>query len=83
VRAKARRRLERAALPFQPEPHGRVYRPRLAPHLWTITVQHRDGSKVILHSDELPDNRLTHFPLAHGPQDFNRDEILSPLGYLL
>jgi hypothetical protein len=65
VRAKARRRIQRATTPIPDEPRGRVYRPRLAAHLWTITVKHRDGSKVILHSDELP-NGLTISPSLMG-----------------
>jgi hypothetical protein len=74
VRAKARRRIERVA-PLAPEPRlsasvaqagGQVYRPRLAAHFWRITVQHRDGSKLILHSDELPDGRLTISPSLMG-----------------
>ncbi len=66
IAAKARRRVERALAPLPDEPHAKVFRPRLAPHLWTITVQHRDGSRVILHSDELPGERLTISPSLMG-----------------
>ena len=66
VRAKARRRIERALAPVKDEPKRNSYRPRLAAHLWTVTVKHRDGSKVILHSDELPDGRLTISPSLMG-----------------
>ncbi len=58
--------MERATAPLQPESPTKVFRPRLAPHLWTITVKHRDGSKVILHSDELPGDRLTISPSLMG-----------------
>jgi hypothetical protein len=52
--------------PLPSEPRGKIFRPRLAPHLWSITVKHRDGSKVILHSDELPGGRLTISPSLMG-----------------
>jgi hypothetical protein len=58
--------MERAMHPLPSEPRNRVCRPRLAAHLWTITVQHRDGSKVILHSDELPGDHLTISPSLMG-----------------
>ncbi len=66
IRARSRRRIERATATLSDEPRGKVYRPRLAPHLWTITVQHRDGSRAILHSDELPGGRLTVSPSLMG-----------------
>jgi hypothetical protein len=79
VRAKARRRIERATMPLQPEPTGRVYRPRLAAHLWTITVAHRDGSKVILHSDELPGERLTISPSLMGRKISTAMRLYQPI----
>lgn len=62
--AKARRRIEGHEAAPQIS-MGKVCRPRLAAHLWTITIQHRDGSRAILHSDETPSG-LTISPSLMG-----------------